>query len=69
MTRLYLINNSAPNMIQNPNKSIRAMYFVWYLTFVWYRNTILVQGGQNIKISNMKLLSIFHMGIHASMAD
>ena len=61
MTRLYLINNSAPlNMIE---KSIRTMYFVWY------RNTILAQGGQNIKISNMKLLPIFHMGIHASMAD
>ena len=45
------------------------MYFVWDLTFVWYRNSILVQGGQNIKISNIKLLPIFHMGIHASMAD
>ena len=69
MTRLYLINNSAPNMDLKPQNSIRAMYFVWYLTFVWYRNTTLVQGGQNIKIYNMKLPPIFHMGIHASMAD
>ena len=45
------------------------MYFVWYLTFVWYHNTILVQGGQNIKISNWELLPNFHIGIHASMAD
>ena len=45
------------------------MYFVWYQTCVWYCNTILLQGGQNIKISNMKLLHIFYMGIHASMTD
>ena len=29
----------------------------------------MVQGGQNIKISNMNLLPIVHMGIHAYMAD
>ena len=40
------------------------MHFVWYLTFVWYRNTILEQGAQNIQITNMKLLPIFHIGIH-----